>query len=397
MEVSVSPWPILIAAIAVQVAVSAIAQAYPTLAPYIRADLGLSLAAVGLVNTYIYVGTMLGAVPAGWVTDRLGSRKVLMGGALLCGLMALLIPWLSRSPLWFEVFLFTLGLLVATATPAGSQAVAQVFPPERRGLAIGLRQMGVPLGGALAAALLPWVASQLGWRWASAAAAVVAAVAAAMVVWLYREAPPPPTKTPGQRGPSLLAVLRERNVLLAASAGVTLPTGQFIMLTYLILFLKDRFGVPELQGALWLAAANLIGAFSRVFWSALSDRLAAQRKPLLVLVVGLSGLSALLMALLPVNTPLGWVNAVVLLFGACALGWQGLHFSLLSELSPKGWEGRVTGFGLLFTSIGIASAPPLFGWVVDVFGSFSLAWALLSVVYAVGAVLLWQVREKPRA
>ncbi|MCS7057931.1 MAG: MFS transporter [Meiothermus sp.] len=387
-----SPWTVLAAAMTAGTAVSLIGQAYPILAPYIRADLGLSLAAVGLLNTFIYTGTMLGSLPSGWLTDKLGSRKVMIAGTLIGAGLALAVALFVKSQWAFIPFLFLVGLVVASATPAGSQAVARSFPPERRGLVIGLRQMAVPLGGTLAAAVLPAVAHLSSWRWASAVAALLGVLAAWVTARLYQEPSSSPTPIPGPR-PRLRQVLQERNILLASVAGVTLPTGQFVMITYLILFLKERLGVPELTGAALLTAAQLAGALSRVFWSWLSDALGGQRKPLLVTMVAMAGLCALVLAWLPPGTPLFLKTLVVVLYGATALGWQGLHFSLMTELSPPGWEGRVVGFALVFTSIGIALAPPLFGLLVDLSQNYALGWLAQAAVFGLGAWLLSNVAE----
>jgi MFS family permease len=388
-----NPWPILIATIVAQIAVSNLSQAYQTLAPYLRADLGFSLTVVGLINTCIYLGTMSGSIPAGWLIDRLGSRKVIIAGTLLIGLLALAMALVQQLwVIWLGLFL--LGLMIATATPAGSHAVAMAFPPERRGLAVGLRQAGVPLGGALAAGLLPLLAEAWGWRVASSVAALLALGAAGLTALLYRETRVQ-TRSQGQ-SPKLGDFLHQPNVLLAALAGTALPTGQFIMVTYLILFLFEQHSIPKLQGATLLFAAQIAGTISRVFWSGLSDRLGGRRRPLLVLVVTLAALGALALAWIPPSAPYGVKAAIVLLFSSAALGWQGLHFSLLTELSPKGWEGRTLGFGLLFTSIGIATAPPLFGRLVDLSGSYSLAWTVLAGVMGLGAVVLSRVKEAGR-
>ena len=51
------------------------------------------------------------------------------------------------------------------------------FPRHRRGFALGVRQTGIPIGGLIAAALLPWIAHLHGWRWSLAAAAGITALA----------------------------------------------------------------------------------------------------------------------------------------------------------------------------------------------------------------------------
>ena len=338
---------------------------------------------------------MIGAIPAGNLVDRLGSLRVLVGGVVLSGVCALLIPvlgWLMGLPAVF-VGLVALGMMGATPIPAGSKAVARAFPASRRGLVLGIRQTGIPLGSAIAAALLPVIAAGYGWRAASMSVAVLAVVAAGVSLWLYWEPPAPATDSslPDNQG-TFWSVVRAPNIWLATTTGVLLPTGQFIMLTYLILFLTDRFGWSTLQGAALLTAANLAGAFGRVFWGWVSDRFWGRRGPPLTLVLALAAASALSLAVLPKGTPEAVLVVLVLIYGACALGWQGLHFALLQDIAPRGWEGRITGFALVFTSLGSATAPPVFGLIVD-HSSYTAAWLVLAVIFSLGSWRLSQVRE----
>lgn len=53
----------------------------------------------------------------------------------------------------------------------------------------------------------------------------------------------------------------------------------------------------------------------------------------------------------------------------------------------------MVGFGLIFTSIGIALAPPVFGFVVEQTSSYTVGWLVLALIYAVGLGLLSRVRE----
>jgi sugar phosphate permease len=293
-----SPWAILVATLVVQVVVSVANSTYSTLTPFLREDFKLSLGAIGLFHTSVYLGYMIGAIPAGSLVDRLGSLRVLVGGVVLSGVFALLIPvsgWLIGLPAVF-MGLVALGMMGATPIPAGSKAVARVFPATQRGLVLGIRQTGIPLGSAIAAAVL-------------------AVIAAGVALWLYWEPPAPSmdSNLPTVQGvDTFWSVVRTPNIWLATTTGVLLPTGQFIMLTYLILFLTDRFGWSTLQGAGLLTAANLAGAFGRVFWGWVSDRFWGRRGPPLTLVLALAATSALSLAVLPKGTP-GAVLVVLVL------------------------------------------------------------------------------------
>lgn len=390
-------WFVLAATLLIQIIVANMVQGIPTLAPFIKADLNLSQAQVGLFTSYIFFGFFLGSALSGWLTDRLGSRNVLIGGAAVAALLILLLGRdVDNFPLLI-VLLVSFGVMASAATPAGAQAISLAFDRQTRGFAMGLRQMGVPLGGALAAATLPAIAVASNWRTAASTAGMIALVGALVALLIYnRPQVRTLTRSRSKRGARPAGSLWRRDVVVACAAGTTLPIGQFIMVTYLLLYLRDSLGVPELRGALLLTLAQLVGAVSRVSLAALSDRLAGKRKPALLAVVGMTGVSALIISRLPATTPFAWVAVVILLYAACALGWQGLYFTLLTELSDDGWEGRVVGLGTTFTSIGIMSGPPLFGLIVDITQSYRTAWLALVGVVALGMLLLVSVRERPR-
>ena len=390
-------WFVLAATLLIQIVVANMVQGIPTLAPFIKEDLNLSQSQVGLFTSYIFAGFFLGSALSGWLTDRLGSRNVLIGGATVAAILILLVGRdVDNFPLLIAL-LVSFGVMASAATPAGAQAVAMAFDRQTRGFAMGLRQMGVPLGGALAAATLPAVAVAYSWRVAASVAGVIALIGALLALILYnRPQVRTLTRSRSKHGARPAGSLWRRDVVVACAAGTTLPIGQFIMVTYLLLYLRDSLGVPELRGALLLTLAQLVGAVSRVSLAALSDRLAGKRKPALLAVVGMTGVSALIISSLPTTTPFVLVALVILLYAACALGWQGLYFTLLTEVSDDGWEGRVVGLGTTFTSIGIMSGPPLFGLIVDITQSYRIAWLALVGVVALGMLLLVSVRERPR-
>ena len=264
-----------------------------------------------------------------------------------------------------------------------------MFPARQRGLAISLRQMGVPLGAALAAALLPAIALASDWRVALAVVAALAAGAAALAWPLLRGAPDPVAERERRRGRP------RRAVWIAAAAGSMLPIGQFVLITYLLLWLQDVHGIGVGFGAALLAAGNLVGAGSRVGFSAATDRLPGGRRVLLVPVVAAIALGALVLSILPSDASRPLIAAVVLAFASVALGWQGLYFTMIAELARPGAEGRATGLAVTFTAVGIMVGPAAFGWITDVTGGYTWAWRALAVVALGGAAVLASVRETP--
>lgn len=77
--------------------------------------------------------------------------------------------------LYLTGVLLAAGVWYGTAQPGGSKAVVKWFPSHHRGLAMGIRQTGIPIGGAVASAALPLVFYQYGWHGAvlvQAAAAI---------------------------------------------------------------------------------------------------------------------------------------------------------------------------------------------------------------------------------
>ncbi len=173
-------WRLLAAALVSQVGVSVVEQGIPTLTGFIKDDLGLTAAAAGLTVSSFTVGRVVGSYAAGLAADRIGERRVLVGGGVATGLLVALAV---SAPLPALVLLLALaGVASAASTPAGGRLVLLAFPRNRRGLALGLRQTGIPIGGLVAAVLLPWIAHLEGWRWSLAVGGAITALTVAPLV-----------------------------------------------------------------------------------------------------------------------------------------------------------------------------------------------------------------------
>ncbi len=365
----------------------------PALAPFVRADMGLSLPQTGAVLGAFDLGALLAFYVTGVATERWGERHVMAAGALLTGLLA---TAASTSP---SLAVLALALAVAgigfpSSQVAGARAVLGWFASGERGLAMGVRQAGLPIGGLTGAWLLPWLATRYGWRSALlvAAAGCAAAGLATWVALADLERVRPPRHVPPGAGPSFVEApwrfIRDPVLVLTTLTACLLAAGQFSLTGYLPLYMVDVFGWVPARAARLLLLVHAGGIIGRLLWGWLSDRLfRANRVRPLALAAATASLSAAVVASLARLSPLPTLvaGAAALLSGLTMLGWNGLYVTLLSERAGSSAEVMV-GLSMTVLYVWTMLSPPVFGWLVQqVGGRYSLAWWAVSAIQ-LGAV-----------
>ncbi len=387
-------WWILAAAVTVQTTVSIIVQGYPAVVPFVKQDLHLTLAEVGVFASIPGLGMAMGVLAAGWAVDHFGDRSVLLYGGLATGLLALA-ALLSPS---YGILLFGLllvGVGAATPTPAGSTAVMLEFASHRRALVMSFRQTGVPAGGAIAALALPLIAIHQGWRAAIAVAALTALVGAVLCGVFYRLAgtrsdPYPVIEAGAPRFRSLFT----RDLAFVGASGIMLVMGQYCLVSFLVLFLNQTWRVPLVLASFFLAATQLAGAVGRPFWGWFSDMfVGGSRKLALVYVSVIGAASILTIAWLPRGSPFIIMLIAIVVAGACVVGWNGVWITLLAESAPAGLRARSIAAGLTINQPSILLGPWLFGLFVEATGSYQLGWTVLAGLILSAAWLITRAGE----
>lgn len=362
------------------------------LSPFLLDSFQLSRAQAGLFLPAIYLGGVLLSLPAGWLTDRLGVRLSLVLGQGLTGAM---VGLAALSP----VFPVLLGLLFlggfgwSVLNPATGKAVLDWFPPRERGLAMGVKQTGLTLGGIAAALLLPPLTLEVGWRRALAGAAAASLLSAALVGVAYRTPPGRLAEAPTERprlaeiGPFLL----RPGLLVLFGCGLALSMVQSSVLAYLVLYAKEALGSSVVEAGRLLALAQAGGAASRLGWGVISDRLFGGRRRPGLIVTALIGAGAYILFSLG-----GVAGALVALLaaiaGAGAFGWVGLYLALVAEVGGRKYAGFLTGIAVAFAWSGVLVGPPIFGLILDATGSYRLPWLLLSTEALLVAAALASLR-----
>ncbi|MFZ3292666.1 MFS transporter, partial [Mycobacterium sp.] len=141
-------WAIVVVSLVVTASAFVFINGVAFLIPALEDDLGTPLAEAGLLSSMPSFGMVATLILWGWLLDRMGERIVLTIGTVLTAASAYAATT-AHSMVAFAAWLFVGGMAAASCNSAGGRLVSGWFPPEQRGLAMGVRQTAQPLG-------LPW-------------------------------------------------------------------------------------------------------------------------------------------------------------------------------------------------------------------------------------------------
>ena len=293
------------------------------------------------------------------------------------------------------------GLGYGPVTPASSHILARSTPPQRMGVVFSLKQTGVPLGGAMAGLVVPPLV--LLWHWQGAALAVGAACLVMMgVAQLVRSGFDADRDRSGRI--SLGGVLRPLRQVLGyrdmrnlALCTFFLSAMQLCLTSYLVTYLTSQYQASLVTAGLVLSLAQGAGVAGRLLWGYVADRWLAPNR-VLILLTFVMALAALVTALFTPHWPLLLVSVVSMVFGATAIGWNGVYLARVAQLAPPGQAGALTGGTLFFTYFGVVIGPPLYAALVGLTGSAAAGYAGAGLaLLAVGAVMTWvEVQDRRR-
>ncbi len=367
---------------------------YPVLLTRIEDDFGIRAVISGLLATLFGWAFGSTAIPAGFLTDRLGSRRVLVYAFSGAAVMAVLVGIAPNE--WFlAAALAGLGLAVGLYHPAGLSLMAQGV--RQRGLALGLHGVAGNVGQALAPAIAVGLAIMIDWRAAfffvAALAGVLALVMATSRLPISGEAEVPLTESApepqpgGQRrgGRGLVPPL-----LLVYAALVLSGMVYRGAITFLPRHL-EAFVNEDLGGA-FVTVALLMGAVGQLAGGALSQRVRLER---LAPIIGLFTLPALILTALLSGAALVILASVFVFF---YFANQPVFSGLIADYAPEGAVGRSYGFSF-FATFGLGSVGGVIAGAFvdrwDTSAAFFALSAFLAVMVAL-TLILWAMSERRR-
>ncbi len=383
-------WLMLTVSMTGQVAGTLFVNAAPFLIPYLVRERGLTLVQAGLVASAPLLGITLTLFAWGIVVDRLGERFSMVSGLGLVTIAALAAAW-SDSVVALAAFLFIGGAAGGSTNSASGRIVVGWFPPHRRGLAMGIRQTGLPLGVGLAAVLVPNLVAARGLTTTLLVVAAACALGTALCAALIVD-PPRPDRAAAESQQHLVNPYRhDRRLVRIHLVSIMLVVPQFTVWTYMLVWLIDTKDWTTHWASILVALTQLLGAAGRIGVGAWSDRVGSRLLPLRQVAI----VAAATMLLLGATEATPAAVVLIVLATVVTVADNGLAFTAVAEIGGPFWSGRAMGIQNTGQYLVSAIVPPAVGALITGFG-YGWAFALVAV-FPLAAIALVPVRSEASA
>lgn len=350
------------------------------LAKPIQDGLGVTDTQLGLITgLYFAMFYCFLAIPVGWLADRSNRVRVLAAACALwsaatvgCGLAA--------NYAQLVIARMTVGIGEAGGVPPSYAIISDYFPPERRGTALGIFNLGPPVGAALGIAFGAAIAAAYGWRAAFLALGAVGIVAAIVTWVVVREptrggldrAPAGATVAKAGFGETARTFFANPALLLVSLAGGATQFITYGLGNFTVLFLMREKGMGLEDVGVWYALVIGVGMSGGIFAAGwLVDRHARHRKEVYALIPAI-GLALCIPFYLGFVYAPAWPVALASLFGLVLLNYSYLSPAVaLVQLETPPNQRVMAGALLLLVInfIGLGLGPTYVGAASDWFRS----------------------------
>lgn len=391
------PWLMLALGVLGQASSTVFVSTPAFLIPMLHSERGLSLAQAGLLASAPTLGLVLTLIAWGALSDRIGERVVIAAGLAITAVAAVAAMFVS-SPFALGALFLLGGMAAASPNAASGRVVIGWFPKERRGLAMGIRQMCQPLGVAIAAISIPVLAASGGIALALVVPAALCGLSAVLCALAIVDPPRPDRPAvvpsgaadePGVRAP--WRPYRETSLLWRIhGVSMLLVVPQFTVSTFGLVWLVSELKFPLLAAGIVIGVSQFAGAIGRIGVGLLSDRVGSHLRPLRW--VSVAAVAAML--LMAIAAAFGSVAAAVILIVAAIItvADNGLAYTSVAEIAGPFWSGRALGAQNTGQFLAAAVVGPAVGALIGWFG-YPLAFAAVALCPAVAAPLVPRDRE----
>ena len=349
--------------------------------PLIREDLQISYTQAGVLSAAATLSYALGQIPAGFLADRFGPRRLFIIGLVGWSTLSLMLGLIHTF--WLAVLnLFVAGAFRALLFAPGLALLASWYPKERGAMAMSLYMLGAYTGNIVLALAGPALTAALGWRSAFMLFAAAGICAALAFYALGSERARAASARPFAIREAM-HLLRHKVLWLCSAIQVV----RFSAVTGLVFWLPSMLVADRgfsLQAVGWVVAMSaVLSAIANPLGGYLSERL---KNPPMIIGVSLAGLACACALVVRVESVPALLTMIA--FGSVFVQiYFGPLYFIPVELVGQRAAGTVIGFSNLFANIGGLATAYALGAVKDITGSFQWGFIGISGLCLVGAGL----------
>lgn len=394
-------WYMLGLLLVAQIFIAFIGRGISPLGPLFEADFQLSKWQVGLLPSALFFGQLLINIPAGHLTDRIGSRLMLLFVCLCLGSSFVFITFTHN---FYAVLLFAIvaGIGYGAMHPTSNRGIMYWFDANRRGTAMGIKQMGITAGSMLAVLILLPLSIQWGWRVAVLVSSLTLCLMGFIFYILYRDAESSNQDRSTRHAfwSSMRSMIHNKALLGVSVATMGINGAYFSFNTYIVFYAFEELYLSLIVAGSFLIYSEAGGSAGRVGWGMISDFLFKGNRFIVLLLISIiSAICSVSVAFIPAGTSLFWLIPFMIFFGFSVAGFNGIWMNLATEVVPKKDAGIASGFSITIGSLGAIIFPPMFGLIVDTTGSYTPAWFFLTSILIIVILLIWRtmhvLKKKP--
>ncbi|OKA36814.1 putative glucarate transporter [Bacillus mobilis] len=390
-------WVMLIFATIAQTTATLITYGVGAFALFWKEEYGLTNMESGLLVSVVNIGPLFCMLFVGRLLDQYNEKLLISISSFLLGGSFLLTNIVNG----FKGLLFVLllaGMFYSVSQPGGSKVIIKWFPKENRGLAIGIRQAGIPIGGALAGVLIPFLTIQYNVTYAINSMACICIMGGLLFFMFYKE--PYVQEEVGKEHikisfwKELKVVICKKELYPIYITGICMISLQMVLVGYFMKFIVREQSITSIVAGTVFSVMFFSGMIGRVVLAASSDLFykGNRHTPLLIAVCASIGLILLLVMSIHTVTS-GVLYGVSALLGFFSIGWFSLFIVEVAELASEESVGITVSLALTFNQVAIIVAPVLFGYIVDEKG-YTYAWLCIVIFLSISAVSLYRKNKK---
>jgi MFS family permease len=356
----------------------------------LQRDLHMSAATSGLLMSLSLISAAIGGVFFGWLADKLGRAHALILSMLIYSIFTACCG-LAHSVVQLGIFRFLLGLGIGGEWAAGGALVAETWPDEHRGKAIGIAQSSWAVGYGLGATVTALVMPHFGWR----AVFFVGVLPALVTIWIRRSVKEPEIWQEKAATLPLRSIFQgklRRATIITASMNAASLFAWWGLFTWIPRFLSlpvshGGRGLSIVQTSQWTIIMQVGTALGYLSFGYLADIFGRKRVYIGFLLVA----AALVPLYANMHDPrlLLVLGPIVGFFGT---GFFSGFTIIASEVFPTAVRGTAMGVVYNIGRFLGAGAPYLIGYITE-FSGIELALSSISIAFLAAAIIAMGLQE----